>query len=242
MVGDHGNLELSFQRVNLLAGALETLGLTRASDVPDPFRRVWVSSQNGVRTRGVALTCENDEIAVFCPPGGTQVSDAGTIMKLSYRGFSSPVEFKLRMNDSCLFPGWLMLHLSRVEGSGRIGRQKQRFDVSLSGTVRDAPADAADPGEGEQACEVLDISSGGVRMECARQYPEGIRVECAIWLTDGAAQAFTFEADVRWVRPGSQDRESHGLLFANLSQENTRRLERYLERLLEAQKAEEAAG
>ena len=135
-----------------------------------------------------------------------------------------------------------MLHLSREGAAGQIGRQRQRFDVSLTGTVRRIPTSDADLGEGDLACEVLDISSGGVRMECAREFPVGARVEGAIWLTDGTAEAFTFDAEVRWVRPGNEGRESHGLLFSDLSPDKTRRLERYLERLLAAEKAAEVAG
>jgi len=45
---------------------VEKLGFARASDVPDPFRRVWVTSSK-VRRRGVILSCQDGDVAVLCP-------------------------------------------------------------------------------------------------------------------------------------------------------------------------------
>ena len=133
-VGDCGNLELSYKRVDRLARLFERLALARSSDIPDPFRRVWVASGHDDRTEGVALTCENGEIAVFCPPGARKLSE-GAVLDLSYRGFSSSVRFPLKLVDSCLFPGGLMLHLARPDGQGAIGRSQPRYDVRRDGSV-----------------------------------------------------------------------------------------------------------
>ena len=52
VLADGGNLELSFGDADKIAGAVEKLGLARTTDVPDPFRRVWVSNA-ATRRRGV---------------------------------------------------------------------------------------------------------------------------------------------------------------------------------------------
>lgn len=236
-VGDGGNLELSFRKVNLLAGCLETLELTRTGDVPDPFRRVWVSNELGDRARAVALTRENDEIAIFCPPDSKRISEEGTILTLSYRGFSSSVEYKLRLGDSCLFPGGLMLHLTRLEGEGTIGREQERFDVECPGSVRWVD-ETGEPRE--TPCEVLDISQGGVRMECAERIAPGHSVSVTLDLPDGQREPFSFDAAVCWARPGGQGRQGHGLLFCALSTDRHARLQQCLGQLRDLATATEA--
>lgn len=224
-VGSGGNLELSFARINLLAECVETLELTRTTDIPDPFRRVWVSNDSSSRISGVALTCENDEIAIFCPPDAKPVVDEGRVLTIAYRGFNSTVEFQLRLIDSCLFPGGLMLHLSRVEGAGTIGRQQQRFDVDLPGSIR------LRTGEKERSCLVLDVSLSGLRMECERPLERGQRVDIKVWLADGEIEAFVAPAEVRWVRPGTSGRVAHGLLFHELNARQDRRLAQFVQNL-----------
>lgn len=220
--GNGANLELSFSRINLLAECFETLELTRTTDIPDPFRRVWVSNDSGSRICGVALTCENDEIAVFCPADGKLVADEGHVLTIAYRGFSSTVEFQLRLIDSCLFPGGLMLHLSRVEGGGGIGRRQQRFDVDLPGAIRSRN------GERDRSCLVLDISMGGLRVECERPLEGGQRLGIKVWLPDGEIDAFVADTELCWVRPGSSGRQAHGLRFVELNARQERRLSLFL--------------
>lgn len=221
-VGDGNNLELSFQRVDALAACFETLQLVRTTDIPDPFRRVWVSIGHGNRIRGVALTCQNGEVAIFCPPDSKPISDEGHEVTLAYRSFKSTAEFQLQLNDSCLFVGGLMLHLSRPGGNGTIGRAQERFDIDLPGLLR--PRN----GEQEQSCVVLDVSMGGLRVECGRALAKESRLSVKLWLSDGEIDAFVADAEVRWVLPGNNDKMLHGLRFIELDARLEQRLTRFL--------------
>lgn len=140
VVGIAGNLDLSFGLVDVLAGAVEALGLARASDVPDPFRRVWIRNDAGVRRRGVVLRCEGGEVAVFCPPGRDPFSATSDVVKMSYRGFSSAVEYDLKLNDAVRLPGALVLHLTRPESGGAIGRATRRVEVRIPARIQAAGA------------------------------------------------------------------------------------------------------
>lgn len=227
--GDHGNLELSYRRVDRLAAAFEELALTRVTDIPDPFRRVWVRDAAGQRTEGVALTCENGEIAIFCPPAMKQLAE-GTTFQLSYRGFNSSVRMPLVLSDSCLFPGGLMLHLVRPGGEGAIGRAEPRHDVRLAGSVRRLHAqDGAD-------CEALDMSLSGVRIRCAERFDVQEILACTLWF--GAdPEPFAFDAIVRWLRPADSGPHQIGIEFQQLSAAQVHRLEVFLTGLGNAQTA-----
>jgi len=223
VIGEAGNLELSFRLVDALASALERLGLARESDVPDPFRRVWVESDSGMRNRGVVLRCQAGEVAVFCPPRGKSSEDIGSVLHVHYRGFSSQVGYDLRLNDAVRLPGALVLHLTRLEGSGAIGRSAYRYPVSL--------AALACGGDGKQeACEVLDISSGGLHMQGTQAYDMGEIVHIEVQLGDADERPFTAQGDVRWIVE-SEGRHNHGLMFRDLPAPHVDRLMRFLRSL-----------
>ena len=227
-VGDCGNLELSYARINQLAECFELLELTRTTDIPDPFRRVWISNGSGRSFGGVALTCENEELAVFCPPDGKPVAEEGRLLTISYLGFDDTVNFQLRLVDSCLFPGGLMLHLARAEGTGAIGRRQQRFEVDLPASIRPHNADR------ERSCLVLDVSLGGLRVDCDMPLSPGQCVSLKLWLADGEIEAFVSEVEVRWARPVSGGRSTHGLRFIDLDSRQERRLATFLAQLRSA--------
>jgi len=220
-VGDHDNLELNFQRVDLLAQAFELLGLTRVSDIPDPFRRVWVCSALNERIRGVALTCENGEIAVFCPPGAKQLGE-GTTLDLAFRGFSSPISFPLKLDDSCLFPGGLMLHLTRPEGQGLIGRSEPRYHVQLEG--RASRRHVTDP----QPCKVLDMSLSGLRMQSTSRFDAQEILSLSVALGDEQNEPLTCEALVCWTRKTPDGLHEHGLAYHELHSSKLYQLQQFL--------------
>jgi hypothetical protein len=226
--GKGGNLELSFRVVDLLATTLETMGLARSSDVPDPFRRVWVRNESGSRWPAVVLACGDGEIAVLCPPRRSPIPDAGQVLRLSYRGFSSPAEYDLRLDDPVRLPRGLILNLVRLDGRGSIGRAHERFPVYFQAQVRRHPPETG--GEELETCEILDFASNGVRMECATAFETGHGVWIEMPLPDGE-QPFATPAVVRWARAGSEGQRSHGLLFTELSKASRERLDRFLETL-----------
>ena len=259
VIGDAGNLELSFSLVDVLASTVETLGLARASDVPDPFRRVWIRNSAGARKRGVVLRCEMGEVAVFCPAGqerrlerrnkvqgqqpgsGRRFTDAGDIMKLSYRGFSSSVEYELRLNDAVRLPGALVLHLSRPDGEGAIGRDNRRVDVRLEGVVRAVGNFASGESDAPIPCRILDASSGGLRIASDIDFEKGREVELQVWLPDDGTEALSLTALIRWNRSDDTGQRTQGLQFAGLSPSATERYRRYLGSLLPAAGALESA-
>jgi hypothetical protein len=226
-VGDGGNLELSFAVVDALAAAFETLELVRSNDVLDPFRRVWVSAESQARRRGVVLSCRDGELTVFCPHQRSPVPRAGTLMTLGYRGFASQVEYKVKLDDPVRLPGGLMLNLTRVVGQGNLGRVHQRFAVKLQAVVRPRP-DEIDVGNPFLPCEVLDLSAGGLRLECAASFEAEQIVQIEVPLPDGDGQPFAALGVVRWVRRGTQERHGYGLLFHELPQPSLQRLERFM--------------
>ena len=220
--GRGGNLELSFRTVDALAASVETLGLARASEVPDPLRRVWVESAE-TRRPGVILACAEGEVAVLCPPRRRSIPETGSALKLSYRGFASKVEYDLRLDDPVRLPRGLILNLTRPEGRGAIGRAHQRFPVYLQGRVR-ANAEVGD--STLQPCEILDFSVTGVRMECAATFASGDTVWLELTLTD-RSEPFATSAVVRWARADG-DRRSYGLLFSELSLASRERLDPFV--------------
>lgn len=235
VVGDGGNLELSFSLVDALANTVETLGLARSSDVPDPFRRVWVSNASRKRVRGVVLTCQKGEVAVFCPPAEQPISEIGTILWLHYRGFTSPVEYELQLDDAVRLPGAMVLHLARRNRQGEIGRASVRYPTCIQALVR-----ALEPEAGAAACapcEVLDVSSGGLALKCAIPFEKGQRVRVDLPLPDGTAQPLRAKAVVCWRSERAQDEMRYGLAFSELPRPHAERLERFLRTLAAEQES-----
>ncbi|MEM7310243.1 MAG: PilZ domain-containing protein [Planctomycetota bacterium] len=224
VVGESDNLELSFGLVDALATTVEDLGLARASDVPDPFRRVWVTSGSGTRIRGVVLTCSGGEVAVFCPASARGVSDIGRVMWLGYRGFSSSVEYDLQLDDAVRLPGALVLHLIRRGGRGAIGRMDERYPTRLAGHVRRAG------GGDRSACTVIDISAGGVAVECAQTFRQHEELRLDVRLPDDEQGAFSTLARVCWSSAG-QTGSTLGLSFLDLPRPLAQRLGSFLQRL-----------
>lgn len=236
VVVDVANLELSFQIVDSLASAVETLGLARTSDIPDPFRRVWVRTEEGLRLSGVVLTCRDGEIAVYCSPGAEPIMGTGRMLNLQYRGFSSTVEYDLKLNDSVLLPGGQVLHLTRPD-HGHIGRFNQRHEVHIHGRVRALDADACDETgnevlEGEfDPCEIIDVSPKGMRMECDEAYEVGRTLAIEVPLPDGNDAPFAARGIVRWSSDGLGVRHSYGIRFKDLPAELAERMERFVSTL-----------
>lgn len=223
--GKGGNLELSFRTVDALAMCVEKLGFARASDVPDPFRRVWVRSAK-MRRPGVILSCESGEVAVLCPPERRSIADEGSVWTLSYRGFSSTVEYNVRLDDPVRLPRGYIFNLARAEGSGTIGRAQERFSVQLPAIVRrQAPPGGSDCAE-PVSCEILDISCNGVRLDCEATYNAGDLLVLDVELP-GSTERLAVSCVVRWVRPGDR-RAGHGLLFTNLSRSLRERIDAFL--------------
>lgn len=199
---------------------------------------------------------------MFCPPGqdrdwerrdkvrrrgpstGRRFTDAGDIMTLSYRGFSSSVEYELRLNDAVRLPGALVLHLSRPDGGGAIGRDDLRVDVRLEGT-RQAVGDVA-PGEqdGPIPCQVLDVSSGGLRIASELGFERDREVVLRVALPDEQGQDDTepisLTALICWNRADDSGRRTQGLQFTGLPRAVAERYRRYLSHLLPDATAPEA--
>jgi hypothetical protein len=224
-LADGGGLGLSFKRVDLLAEAIEQLGLTRESDIPDPLRRVWVGTRRDKASRGVALTCENNELAILCMAKDKAILDAGSVLTIGYRGFSSPVEYRLKVSDSCLFPGGLMLHLTREDDADAIGRAQPRFPVQLAGVIRSVDQTR------ECSGVITDISMGGVRMECSECFAQGTSVSLSIQFPDGTEQPFEVDGEVRWARSGEGSESGLGMQFVGLSIDDVHRLQQFLEEI-----------
>ena len=206
VMGDAGNLELSFDLVDRLAQAVEQLKLGRVSDVPDPFRRVWVADRDGQRVRGVVFRHELDELAVFCPPGERRLGELGSTVTIGYRGFASSVDYDLLVDDSVRLPEALVLHLKHESGSGRIGRRQDRYPVELRGSLRlvDRVAGAEGRTAGElHPCTVVDVSLGGLGLVCdaglgsAEELGREARLEVRVNL--GAEAGEGGEADVVYL-------------------------------------------
>jgi hypothetical protein len=229
VLGDAGNLELSYHLVDLLATTVEKLDLARSSDVPDPFRRVWVENESGTTRRGVVLRCASGEVAVLCPPSGKSIADIGAPLRLRYRGFGSAVDYELRLNDAVRLPGAQVLHLTRLDGLGAIGRVHPRYQVSIEGRLE------TDDGF-DDPCAVLDISAGGVRVKSEHSYEVGQCVRATLALDDGDEVPFATRCEVRWVAdlPHGQ---ALGLLFDELPEPLSERLSSHLRQLASEQEA-----
>ncbi len=236
VIGEAGNLELSYGRVDALATALERLKLVRQSDIPDPFRRVWIYGPEGERKRGVVLRREDNAIAVFCPPSRDEFISTGCSLFVEYRGFDEGTRFELQLLDSVLLPEALVLHLVRPS-AGAIGRSQERVDIQFAGTLRVAPEGAV--GEVPPAdltlwpAQILDISSGGVRI--ASEIPEanGRELELEFALPDDPGGPVRMPAVLRWNRVDERGRRTQGLQFAEAEPEDQRRYLRFLSRFLE---------
>jgi hypothetical protein len=223
VLADGGNLELAFGDADRIASAVEKLDLARTTDVPDPFRRVWVT-KDATRRRGVVLTHGRDELALILPHARERIGP-GSFVRLSYRGFTSAVEYELQVCDEVLLPGGLVLHLTRKSGGGSIGRSHHRFAVHFRAEVRalkGAMADVVIP------CEVLDLSQGGLRLEGPVTFTPGEHVRVDVPLRDGTDEPLHITGEVRWTREATPARRSIGLLFTELDETNGKRLARFL--------------
>jgi hypothetical protein len=235
VLGDGGNLELSFRCVDALARVMETLNLTRASDVLDPFRRAWILAETGRRAAGVVLSCQGTEIAVLCPADAEVQPDGGHKVKLQYRSFSSIAEFPLQLSDACRFPGGVLLHLKRP-GGGAIGRAQPRYAVRLDGQVSARAAGAEVAAVPAESCVILDLSTTGAQMKSATGFAKGRTVRLVLSpfnaasgrASGGASEPFVAEAVVARMRPADQGGTIHALAFSAVDRSNMERLERFL--------------
>lgn len=231
VVGEGGNLELSFELVDMLASTVETLGLARSSDVPDPFRRVWVTNAAGHRSRGVVLTNQGGEVAVFCPPSAQGFFEIDSVLRLCYRGFSSSVSYNLQLNDAVRLPGTVVLHFTRSDGPGAIGRKFQRCPVNLQARVRALlPGDDGDYTD-YAPCEVANFSLGGLAISCAILYEQGQKVCTKLFLPGETDVPFITTAEICWTRGDAENGYSYGLRFTGLTDTLEERLARFVKSL-----------
>lgn len=234
VTGDAGNLELSFQFVDLLAGLVEKLGLARASDEPDIFRRIWIKSEEGKKLRGVVVRREDGEIAVFCPPSKKRIAPIGELLQLEYRGVKSSISYQLQVNDGVRLPNAYVLHLTRPAGQGAIGRVHKRFVVNLPGFVHRGTS--ADQQTEPIPCKLKDISFGGVCLKCSAEFERGSAVFLEAFLEDGSAKPFGIECTSSWARTTAEG-NLVGLQFGELDDDNRARLEAVLKHLQDEEDA-----
>ena len=233
VLGDANNLELSYRFVDAFATALEALGLARATDVPDPFRRVWLTDVEGARQRGVVLRCERGEVAVFCPATHEPFTPAGPIFKMSYRGHVSSVEFELKLSDAVRLPEALVVHLARPEAGGSIGRNNLRVDVQMPASVR-ALGDVEPISWREaQRCEILDVSAGGLRIASELPFGAEQQVTLNVPLPDAEGGDLTLTAKICWNRVDDAGLRTQGLLIVDASQGESDRYLAFVSELLD---------
>lgn len=228
VTGDAGNLELSFQLVDVLASSLEKLGLARASDEPDLFRRVWIQKEGGKKIRGVIVRRESGEIAIFCPPCKKQFAPLGESLQVEYRGVKSSIRYQLQLNDAVRLPKAYVMHLTRIAGQGAIGRMHKRYVVNLPGFVH--RGSSAESLTEPIPCKLMDISLGGVCLKCSAEFEQGSPVFLEAFLEGGSSTPFGIDCTSAWARSTA---EGHlvGLQFGELDEAKLDRLKAVLERL-----------
>ena len=150
---------------------------------------------------------------------------AGSFVRLSYRGFTSAVEYELQVGDEVLLPGGLVLHLTRPSGEGTIGRSHHRFAVHFKAEVRALSGESQDV---VIPCEVLDLSLGGLRLEGSVTFNRGERVRVDVPLRDGIDEPLRTFGEVRWTREATAARRSIGVQFTGLDEGSAKRLVRFL--------------
>ncbi len=241
VLGDAGNLELSYKLAEAFANAADDLGFGPVSDTPRPFSRVWIMDAAGERREGVVLRCEYDEIAVFCPPTTGPFRPSSPKMRLSYRGAINPVEFDLHVNDAVRLPEALILHLTRPGGSGGIGRDKLRVHVNLVGGVRACGDVELLEWTEWHHCEVLDLSATGMRIQSDLPFGENQAVELTLVLDDGSHLPFEATAKIRWNRIDENGQRSQGLVLSDLDQDSSARYLTFVSDLLAANARTEPA-
>lgn len=219
---DLGNLELSFEWLDNLASAVETLDLARTSEMPDPFRRVWVENKDGARAQGVVLAVRDQEIAVFCPHTKKPLEKIGSAIELIYRESSSLVSYELMLNDAVRLPGTNVLHLKRRNGIGSIGRVTKRHEVETVGFVRMQSADGQPLSP--TPCKILDISIGGARLGCSADFDKGTPLHLDVFLDDGISEPLSMQCTARWSQPVPEGHHI-GVQFGDLSKPQSARLE-----------------
>lgn len=220
---DLAELELSFAAAEECAAALELLDLGRCSEVPDPYRRVWVDSADGHHLQGVVLPGREGEVAVFCPLKGEMPEGISAELELRYRECETDIRFELQVLDSVRLPNARVLHLGRRRDAGTgHGRVTHRHEIEVVGFVRRIDADHGP--ETPLPCRVVDISLGGTRLLCAARIEEGIHLQLDIFLDDGMAAPLSVTCQVRWVEVVPEGNQI-GLHFENLPETQSKRLE-----------------
>jgi len=145
-------------------------------------------------------------------------------VNLGYRGGSSSVAFDLKVVDAVRLPNAFILHLMRIQGAGAIGRFHTRYPVHIHATMTLVDHDE----QTLQPCEILDISSGGLRMDSALSLEQGQVVELEFRLADEHDEPFRARAVVCWKGPSSEDRHSHGVEFEALPEAEADRLDAFV--------------
>lgn len=221
-----GKLALSYDSLNALAMAVETLDLARSGEVPDPFRRVWVQNEEGARMEGVVLTCIGIEVAVFCDSADHSFAKSGSVIQLSYREASSTIVYELQLNDLVRLPKTNVLHLGRRSGVGSIGRVTERHDVEIMGFLQQEAEDGEKPKA--MPCKILDISMDGVRLVGKMNPKELERIHLDVFLDDDITEPFSVECAARWSKPVLEGYQV-GLQFSELSQGHADRLQKAIQ-------------
>ena len=228
VTGDAGNLELSYGLVDDLASAVEKLGLARESDVPDPFRRVWISSHGGDRIRGVVLRCAKGEVAVFCPPGAQAPGRIGEVLRFDYRSFRSAVGYDLYLNDSVRLPEALVLHLNRPDEEGAIGREQHRHEIRIEAGVRGLGDLGSPEWSNPRPCMILDVSLGGMRIASNLPFGRNHAVEIEFASTTDEGVQFLLPAVIAWNREDPEEGPCQGLELEGVLPEMERQYQRFI--------------
>jgi len=219
------NLDLSYDSLNALAMAVETLGLARSGEVPDPFRRVWVENEEGKRIQGVVLTCTGIEVAVFSNSDDHAFAKSGSVIRLSYCEASSTIVYELQLNDLVRLPKTNIMHLGRRSGVGSIGRLTGRRHVEIMGFLNQEAV--GEQGNKAMPCKILDISMGGVRLISAWRPKEWEPIHLNVFLDDGIEEPFSVDCVAHWSEPDPEGFQV-GLQFNQLSQSQANRLQKAL--------------
>jgi len=145
------------------------------------------------------------------------------VWKLSYRGFSSTVEYTLRLDDPVRLPRGYIVNLTRGDGRGSIGRAHERFSVYIPAKIRRVQADR------ESDSAASDLRDPRPQR---RRRTRGLRVVVRVRLLPCESSSEFPEAANRsrrrvpfeWARP-SDGRFGHGLLFTDVSRVDRQRLD-----------------
>lgn len=228
VASDAADLRLSYATVDALSRASERLGLARDGEEPHPFRRVWLQPEGSSRRRaGAIVRYRDEEVAVFLPSRRSLDLPLGNQLTMTYRGVTSSATFTLRLNDALRLPGAQVLHLTRPDGQGTLGRGSVRYDVHFGARVAPGGAGA----EGFEDCTVRDISAGGLRLESAGAFEVGDLIQLELPLGDGVEAPLQLRAGVRWSGTGEGGLQAIAVRFRDLSHAGDMRLQAFLRTL-----------